>query len=448
MDVEPLAYRWWWSLLLVSLCVWWVVAFWPGQLEIDSLDQIFQGRTGMYKDWHPPLMAWLVGIMDHGRWGARIPTVLMITIYCLSWWLLSWRIPTRGMSAVLTVLVVLWPVYWVVLGQLWKDVWLAMVLLGTVASAWLVAPRWPWGALVVVFVGGCGAALLRHNGMSATLPLLSVMTLGVLSRRQWWWLWCCAGTIAVALVHVAAVSLLTVVLSAVLRIKTTYPQQQIFLFDLAGISARVGRNLCPLPPNSTVPVAKIRQYYRASETRSVDSLVGSHAPLKWTEDQRAVDALAAAWRAAIWQYPGPYLRHRAWIFARLFDLTGSEVCYPYEPDSEYRSYRPTAAWPELAYTPGRVGQAVWAGVNSLDPLFAGWPYLLVCAVVSGACVCARPFPMFAAAVSVSGMVYGLTYFFVAAACEERYYYWMAIAAGLGLILVLVENKNEREESFT
>jgi len=56
--------------------------------------------------------------------------------------------------------------------------------------------------------------------------------------------------------------------------------------------------------------------------------------------------------------------------------------------------------------------------------------------------------MFAAAVSVSGMVYGLTYFFVATACESRYYYWMAIAAGLGLILVLVENKNEREESFT
>lgn len=444
MRVNSLASRWWWRLLLVGVWAWWVLAFWPGQLEVDALAQIVQGRTGAYSNWHPPLMAWLVGVMDQGRWGARIPTLLMITVYCMSWGFLSWRIPARGTSTVLSVIGLLWPAYWAVLGQLWKDVWMAMGLLGAVASAWVLAPRWQGGALVVVFTGGCGAALLRHNGITATLPLLVVMMVGLTDRQQPRWPWRWGGVVAVALAHVASVSVLSWGVSVALRVEETFPQQQIFLLDLAGISAGVGRNLYPLPPNSKVPVAKIQHAYYQSDTREVDSLVGPHAPLKWVEDDAAVKALAAAWRAAIWRYPGQYLRHRAWLYARQLALIGPDVCYPYEPDSEYRSYTPTAAWHELAYTPGWVGRAVWAGLTDLDPLFAGWPYLLLCAAVSGVYLVVRPIPVFAGAVSLSGLSYGLAYFFVSVSCEYRYYYWMAIAAGLGLVLLLVETKTAHE----
>ena len=383
-------------------------------------------------------MAWLVGVMDHGRWGARIPTVLTIILYCLSWWMLSWRIPARGASAGISVIGVLWPPYWVVLGTLWKDVWFAMSLLSAVAVAWLLTPRWPWAALGVVFAGGCTAALLRYNGITATLPLLGVMAVGVLCRQQGHWSRRWGGTMTILLAHVGAVAVLNVGIATALRVVATSPQQAIFLLDLAGLSVRVGRNLYPLPPNSRVPVEKIRQSYYLANTPSVDTLVGSHAPLKWARDKQEVDALTTAWRAAIRQYPWPYLQHRALVFARQFALVGPDVCYPYEPVSEYRSYPSTAKWHELAYTPGWVGQAVWAGVTELDPLFAGWPYLLVCAGVSCVCVFRRPFPVFAGAVSLSGLSYGLGYFFVAVACESRYHYWTAIAAGLSIVLLLVE----------
>ncbi len=242
----------------------------------------------------------------------------------------------------------------------------------------------------------------------------------------------------ILLAHVGAVAVLNVGIATALRVVATSPQQAIFLLDLAGLSVRVGRNLYPLPPNSRVPVEKIRQSYYLANTPSVDTLVGSHAPLKWARDKQEVDALTTAWRAAIRQYPWPYLQHRALVFARQFALVGPDVCYPYEPVSEYRSYPSTAKWHELAYTPGWVGQAVWAGVTELDPLFAGWPYLLVCAGVSCVCVFRRPFPVFAGAVSLSGLSYGLGYFFVAVACESRYHYWTAIAAGLSIVLLLVE----------
>ena len=34
----------------------------PGQLSYDSVLQLLEGRTGIYNTWHPPVMAWLLGI--------------------------------------------------------------------------------------------------------------------------------------------------------------------------------------------------------------------------------------------------------------------------------------------------------------------------------------------------------------------------------------------------
>jgi hypothetical protein len=75
---------------------------------------------------------------------------------------------------------------------------------------------------------------------------------------------------------------------------------------------------------------------------------------------------------------------------------------------------------------------------NLDPLFAGWPYLLMCVAVGGLCLVTHPFPVFAGGVSLSGVSYGLAYFIVGISCEYRYHYWMAIAAGLGLVLFFAE----------
>ena len=47
---SALAHRWWWKVLLVTVWRWWILAFWPGQLEVDALNQIVQGRTSVYTD--------------------------------------------------------------------------------------------------------------------------------------------------------------------------------------------------------------------------------------------------------------------------------------------------------------------------------------------------------------------------------------------------------------
>ena len=41
-----------------------VVANWPGHFPPDAIDQLAQGRAGVFDFWHPPVMAWLLGLAD------------------------------------------------------------------------------------------------------------------------------------------------------------------------------------------------------------------------------------------------------------------------------------------------------------------------------------------------------------------------------------------------
>ena len=37
---------------------------WPGQMSYDSVAQLAEARAGFYHSWHPPVMAWLMGLFD------------------------------------------------------------------------------------------------------------------------------------------------------------------------------------------------------------------------------------------------------------------------------------------------------------------------------------------------------------------------------------------------
>ena len=45
---------------------------WPGHLSFDPILQLLQGRPGVYNTWHPPVMAWLLGLFDAIHPGAGL----------------------------------------------------------------------------------------------------------------------------------------------------------------------------------------------------------------------------------------------------------------------------------------------------------------------------------------------------------------------------------------
>jgi hypothetical protein len=48
----------------------------PGHLSFDSVVQLYEGRTGVYGNWHPPMMSWLLGVFD-----AVVPGTSLFVIF-------------------------------------------------------------------------------------------------------------------------------------------------------------------------------------------------------------------------------------------------------------------------------------------------------------------------------------------------------------------------------
>jgi len=52
-------YRWIFFLFLLMAAYLTLAAYYPGVYSNDSADQLREAMSGIYWDWHPPLMAWV-----------------------------------------------------------------------------------------------------------------------------------------------------------------------------------------------------------------------------------------------------------------------------------------------------------------------------------------------------------------------------------------------------
>jgi hypothetical protein len=434
MAQRPLALQIWWCAFLVGFCCFCLIAFWPGLLSYDSLVQMQQARTGQYDNWHPPLMAWLLSFMDLEHFGARIPLFLTVCTYIASWWFISWRVspgPRWCWGAVVLGTLVLWPPYWALIGVLWKDVWMALALLATVAVV-LVIEHYRWWALAVLFIGCLLAAALRHNGVAATLPLLLILSARIVKPLGWQRAWLWGLVVAAVVAHCVSLWALNRVLYAALGVRERYPAQQILWHDIASVSIETGHNLFRVPAAAGLSLQRLREVYSPV---MVATLFSSQV-FALTEQEEEIQQLMANWLAVIRDHPWCYLQHRASIFARQFSLTGTRVCYPFHTGVEANDMG-------LTYNPGLSGRLALGALWILTPLFSGWIYLCLCIAVSVVCCFLsgedrRPVLAFPFALGVSGGLYGLAYFFVSTTCDYRMHYWTVLAAGVGFGLLVLE----------
>src|SRR6201988_2315275 len=93
----------------------------PGQLSYDSVAQLADGRAGFYNSWNPPVMAWLLGLLDR-----LVPGTLLFPIFPAlhlfsALLLLLWLKPRGWPSAALAILIVLTPQWLLYQGEIWKD---------------------------------------------------------------------------------------------------------------------------------------------------------------------------------------------------------------------------------------------------------------------------------------------------------------------------------------
>jgi len=115
-----------------------VLANWPGHFEPDSVWQLAQGRTGVFDDWHPPVMAWILGVCDRILAGGRLYIILTTaTFFSALVAFMALRRRPAALSVALLALIAASPLALIYEGMVLKDILFADAsVAGYAALAW------------------------------------------------------------------------------------------------------------------------------------------------------------------------------------------------------------------------------------------------------------------------------------------------------------------------
>lgn len=187
--------RWeWLAYALPSLVVWtvWLLAFWPGVMSPDSVDQWQQMLTGRYLDQHPPfhtLTNWVITRLWLSPAAVAITQILILSL-TVGWGIVQLR--RLGIASpvawVTSGVFALSPVNGITVITLWKDIFYSVAILGiTILLLKIVASDGKWLtnkiSWIVLGVLAASIGLYRQNGFAAGFGTL--MFLLVVYRRYW-----------------------------------------------------------------------------------------------------------------------------------------------------------------------------------------------------------------------------------------------------------------------
>lgn len=315
-----------------------LAADFPGHFPPDAIWQLAQGRAGRYNTWHPPVMAWLLGLADRVHPGAWLFVALNGALFYGGLFAFV-ALERRPRSFCLPVLV-LWmlsPIVLIYQGAVLKDVLFAnAALAGFVALAW-AGRLWTRALSRYILLGAALllftlAALARQNGF--VVPVFAALALaavaytrsGVASRKRWVRavLW---GGAALSLVAVCDV----LATSALLARADGEPENAKHLkvlqvYDLAGATR--------LDPSLPLPILRARQpalerflrdraarNYRAAGADNLFALPGGEAMMV-----PPGPAAGEQWASLIHGYPGLYLETRARVWLTTLRTPRSAAC--------------------------------------------------------------------------------------------------------------------------
>jgi hypothetical protein len=417
------------AILLAGFAVMLVLTA-PGQLTYDSVQQLASGRSGAYNSWHPPVMAWLLGVFD-----AVVPGTLLFllfqTLLLLGALLVLLSLKPRSTGTVLVALaIVLTPQWLMFQGQIWKDVLCAnaaiagftalAVFAKTERRRWLVA-----AALLLALAAG-----VRQNAV-VLLPV-AALAAGYAAPRKRWLLG--FGILAVTVILGLGTSLWLVArsdggdgASAQVRLGQAY--------DLAGALAR----------DPTLPLPSL-----AAEDPAFENVLRQKSPALYTplrNDPFAADpainhgladapdgAVGRAWKGLVSGHTLLYLRVRLAAFGAVLTTPDSAVCHYSHTGTE----GPPELLRQLGLTPGMRPQD--RALRDYTRLFFATPVyshilwgalalvLLVLLLRRG-----EKGDAAIAGLLLGALVFTLTFAAISIACDYRYLILLDLAAMTGAL---------------
>jgi hypothetical protein len=296
----------------------------PGQLSYDSISQLADGRAGFYNSWHPPVMAWLLGLFDRLVPGTLLFLIFQSLLLVGALLALLWLKPRGWASAVVVAAIMATPQWLLYQGEIWKDILFANAAIAGFAALAVYAQTRRQAALALGLLLLVLAASTRQNGL-VLLPVAAV-TMGLIARRRGGPGWRHGALfLLAALVLTAAVNLALAQrtdggdgASAQLRLGQSY--------DLAGALARKPDLVLPLGADPELDRV-LRSRGRVLYTPLHNDPMAADPAISRALTDPPDGVIASAWRSLILDHPLLYLETRGAAFAAVLTTPDVIACH-------------------------------------------------------------------------------------------------------------------------
>jgi hypothetical protein len=401
----------------------WVLAFmyaYPGYMSTDSIDQLQQARSGVYTDWHPPVMALIWGVFDRFVSGPVLMLVLQLTLFMTGTFKLLERVLPSRVAAIVTVAIIAWPPVLTPMAVIWKDSQMAGFLVAGAAA--VLSPHRGWKIAGWLFLGI--AAAMRHNAPAAILPL-SIYLVWLTSQRPR------LARIAIGVAAAVGLFVGSSVVNTTLTDKREFPWYgSLAMFDIVGTTrympAKTDDEMRHLLRDT--PLVVEQDIYR--------NIRLSYNPRTWwwythgtsrvwdppmTKKQRL--ALRRVWVELVTAYPGAYWDHRRRVFNEVLGRSDEERWSPVWNNFSDSPERGAMVGHNHKHSDYQEQLAEWFfDLGEDDFPYAVYWYFWLSFVLVGVAIWRKQGLMLAFV--TSGIAYELTYFFLAPSPDYRYSHWL------------------------
>ncbi len=411
---------------------------WPGYLSYDSVIQLLDGRTGRYHVWHPPFMAWLLGLGDRLIRGPGLFITLQALLLFSALVLMTLKRPVVGRFAPAIALalvglphLLLWQAI------VWKDVLFADCVVAGSTLLWLAlggAGVRRTALIAGAFVLLTASALVRQNGIIALLLGAASLSFCLFGEETGGWprRLLRAGAPAVVGLIVAAAAMLAI--SAALArhaVDEGGAEAQFHMlqtYDLVGAVAHDPK--LPLDDLSPELATLIRDTAKTAYTAERNDDLLGNAFNRTTA--AAADDIEAQWYDVILHHPWPWLRHRLAVFGWIVGSTPS-VCYAETTGVD----GPRPQLKALGIAPGQSrrdrAMEAYAGVFHRTPVYSHLFYGALAVVLMAAMFRSRERRDTVFGFMLAGaLLFVLSFLAIGVACDYRYLYALdltTLAAG-------------------
>lgn len=415
-----------------------LAANWPGHLSYDSVMQLWEGRSGLYNNWHPPVMAWLLGNFDRLEPGTGLFVVFDAALAFGSFFALTRLFPRPSwLAALVAAAAVSMPQLFLYQAIVWKDVLFADAsLAGFTCLAWAAklwdSPRLRYG-LAAMSAGLLAlAALARQNG--ALLILCGAFALGAIAYLH-------DGRSKLRIAGIYGGAFL-IGAFAIMSAATAALHERVYIgggpakqieelqaYDLIGALKSNSRlRFAAIEKNDPLLNAMMRtkgiSFYNPERR---DTLLLSPA-LQSAIIHAKPGVVAQAWRDLVLHHSWTYLRVRAEVFRWVFLTPDLAACVPYivgisGPPDEMKHLRIAPRYDDRDEALDDYAQSFMA-----TPVFshAAWAAVALIALIL---LAGRRKP---ADIAIAGMLGGAllcaaSFFVISIACDYRYLYGLDLA---------------------